>query len=136
MMAQEVEHRKEVYVIKAGKASGINTATPVEQKEIGKAVMEFMYDYKYLTDTTDVSRNETDRMTLQVTYGMSKFTSFRAMQIDSLIRVSTAEQIQANPQSYIGGETRTIRRGASPSSTRFPLTGFFTKRIYPCRNGR
>ena len=34
MMAQEVEHRKEVYVIKAGKASGINTATPVEQKEL------------------------------------------------------------------------------------------------------
>ena len=59
MMAQEVEHRKEVYVIKAGKASGINTATPVEQKEIGKAVMEFMYDYKYLTDTTDVSQTET-----------------------------------------------------------------------------
>ena len=53
MMAQEVEHRKEVYVIKAGKASGINTATPSEQKEIGRAVMEFMYDYKYLTDTTD-----------------------------------------------------------------------------------
>jgi len=53
MTAQEVEHRKEVYVIKAGKASGINTATPLEQKEIGRAVMEFMYDYKYLTDTTD-----------------------------------------------------------------------------------
>ena len=108
VMAQEVEHRKEVYVIKAGKASGINTATPVEQKEIGKAVMEFMYDYKYLTDTTDVSQTETDRMTLQVTYGMSKFTSFRAMQIDSLIRVSTAEQIRANPDSYIGGETFSI----------------------------
>jgi len=42
MMAQEVG---QVYVIKAGKASGINTATPVEQKQIGKAVMEFMYDY-------------------------------------------------------------------------------------------
>ena len=50
MMAQEVG---QVYVIKAGKASGINTATPSEQKEIGRAVMEFMYDYKYLTDTTD-----------------------------------------------------------------------------------
>ena len=108
MVAQEVEHRKEVYVIKAGKASAINTATPSEQKEIGKAVMEFMYDYKYLTDTTDVSQNETDRMTLQVSYGMSKFTSFRAMQIDSLMRVSTAEQIQANPDRYIGGETFSI----------------------------
>ncbi len=108
MMAQEVEHRKEVYVIKAGKTVGINTGTPVEQKEIGKAVMEFMYDYKYLTDTTDVTRNETDRMTLQVAYGMSKFTSFRAMQIDSLIRVSTPEQISANPESYVGGETFSI----------------------------
>ena len=67
-----------------------------------------MYDYKYLTDTTDVSQTETDRMTLQVSYGLSKFTSFRAMQIDSLIRVSTAEQIRANPDSYIGGETFSI----------------------------
>ena len=117
MMAQEVEHRKEVYVIKAGKASGINTATPVEQKEIGKAVMEFMYDYKYLTDTTDVSQTETDRMTLQVTYGMSKFTSFRAMQIDSLIRVSTAEQIRANPDSYIGGETFMNKSGLTQTAT-------------------
>ena len=108
MMAQEVEHRKEVYVIKAGKTVGFNTGTPVEQKEIGKVVMEFMYDYKYLTDTTDISRNETDRMTLQVAYGMSKFTSFRAMQIDSLIRVSTPEQISANPDSYVGGETFSI----------------------------
>jgi len=108
MMAQEMEHRKEVYVIKAGKTVGFNTGTPVEQKEIGKAVMEFMYDYKYLTDTTDVTRNETDRMTLQVAYGMSKFTSFRAMQIDSLIRVSTPEQISANPESYVGGETFSI----------------------------
>ena len=131
MMAQEVEHRKEVYVIKAGKASGINTATPSEQKEIGKAVMEFMYDYKYLTDTTDVSQTETDRMTLQVTYGMSKFTSFRAMQIDSLIRVSTAEQAARRLAS-----SRTIRRGASPSSTRFPRTGSYTKRTFPRRNGR
>ena len=30
------------------------------------------------------------------------------MQIDSLIRVSTAEQIRANPDSYIGGETFSI----------------------------
>ena len=33
VMAQEVEHRKEVYVIKAGKASGISTATPPSIKK-------------------------------------------------------------------------------------------------------
>ncbi len=80
----------------------------VEQKEIGKAVMEFMYDYRYLKDTTDVTSESTDRMALQVGYGISKFSSYRTMQIDSLLRVSTAEQIEANPNRYIGGETYSI----------------------------
>lgn len=107
MMAQE-RPMKQVFVIQAGKSVGFNSATPVEYKEIGKAVMEFMYDYKYLTDTTDVTAVESDRMTLQVCHGMSKFTSFRAMQIDSLVRVSTPEQIRANPERYVGGETFSI----------------------------
>jgi GLPGLI family protein len=44
-------------------------------------------------------------MILQVSYGMSKFSSFRSMQIDSLIRVSTADQIKANPSKDVGGES-------------------------------
>ena len=70
--------------------------------------MEFMYDYRYLKDTTDVTSESTDRMILQVGYGISKFSSYRAMQIDSLLRVSTTEQIEANPDRYIGGETYSI----------------------------
>lgn len=84
------------------------SVSAVEHKEIGKAVMEFMYDYRHLRDTSDVTSEVTDRMILQVGYGLSKFSSYRTMQIDSLIRVSTADQIQANPDRYIGGETFSI----------------------------
>ena len=41
------------------------------------------------------------------------------MQIDSLIRVSTAEQIRANPDSYIGGETFSIFKNY-PQDARVP----------------
>ena len=51
-----------IVTVHAGKQVTINTGTPVKQKEIGKAVMEFMYDYRYLTDTTDVTSYVEDRM--------------------------------------------------------------------------
>lgn len=86
-------------------ASSVSNA---RQKEIGKGVMEFMYDYRYLRDTTDVASEVTDRMILQVGYGISKFSSYRTMQVDSLIRLSTADQIQANPSRYIGGQTWSV----------------------------
>lgn len=97
----------QVIRINGGSMSG-SSLSNVEKKEIGKAVMEFMYDYRYLKDTTDVTSESTDRMILQVGYGISKFSSYRAMQIDSLLRVSTTEQIEANPDRYIGGETYSI----------------------------
>ncbi|MDR0982275.1 MAG: GLPGLI family protein [Culturomica sp.] len=100
--------KDQIVTVNVGKQVSINTGIPVEQKEIGKTVMEFMYDYSYLTDTTDITSKVKDRMVLQVTYSMSKFTSYRMMQIDSLIGVSTAEQIKANPGRYVGGETSSI----------------------------
>lgn len=97
-----------IVTVQAGKQVTISTGDAVAQKEIGKAVMEFMYDYKYLTDTTDITSYVEDRMILQVSYGMSKFSSYRTMLADSLIRVSTSDQIKANPARYIGGETFSI----------------------------
>jgi GLPGLI family protein len=87
---------------------GVNTSTPVRQKEIGKAGMEFIYDYRCLTDTADAASEKKDIMILQVSDGMSKFSSYRTMQIDSLISASTADQIMANPGKYVGGETFSV----------------------------
>lgn len=98
----------EIVTVYAGKQISINTSSPTKQKEVGKAVMEFVYEYSYLTDTTDITSEIKDMMILQVGYGISKFTSYRVMQIDSLINVSTADQIKANPGKYIGGETFSI----------------------------
>lgn len=95
-------------IVNVGNRMIVNSDKPVEQKEIGVAVMEFMYDYSYLCDTADVASVVTDRMVLQVGYGLSKFASYRAMQIDSLLRTSTADQIKANPARYVGGETFSV----------------------------
>lgn len=102
-------HAQNVQVIRVdGGHTSANAVAAAPQKEIGQAVMEFMYDYRHLRDTADVTSEATDRMLLQVGYGLSKFTSYRTMQIDSLIRISTADQVQANPERYIGGETYSI----------------------------
>lgn len=102
-------HAQNVQVIRVdGGHMSASSVAAAPQKEIGKAVMEFMYDYRHLRDTADVTSEATDRMLLQVGYGLSKFTSYRTMQIDSLIRISTADQMQANPERYIGGETYSI----------------------------
>lgn len=102
-------HAQNVQVIRVdGGHMSASAVAAAPQKEIGQAVMEFMYDYRHLRDTADVTSEATDRMLLQVGYGLSKFTSYRTMQIDSLIRLSTADQVQANPERYIGGETYSI----------------------------
>lgn len=59
-----------------GKSTIFSLGTQPELQELGKAVMEFMYDYQYLNDTTDITTAVKDRMILQVSYGMSKFTRF------------------------------------------------------------
>lgn len=101
--------QQQVFTFQAGTTGvSVGAGTPVKQKEIGKAAMEFFYDYHYLTDTTDAASEKKDVMILQVSYGMSKFSSYRTMQTDSLIRVSTADRIKANPGKYVGGSTFSI----------------------------
>lgn len=91
-----------------GGGMSANSVSATEHKEIATSAMEFMYDYRFLRDTTDVSSESTDRMILQVGYGISKFSSYRTMQIDSLIKVSTVDHVQANPERYIGGVSYSI----------------------------
>ena len=89
----------------SGNQTSMSASNVPDQKEIGKAGMEFVYDYSYLSDTTDLASETKDQMLLQVTYGMSKFTSYRGILVDSLLRVSTADQIIANPERYVVGQT-------------------------------
>lgn len=126
---------RQIITVRAGEQMSVNTGTPIEQKEIGTAVMEFMYDYRYLRDTTDVTSSVTDRMILQVGYGLSKFTSYRAMQIDSLIKASTADQIKANPGRYVGGETFSVYKnypaGKFTNTDRIATDWFLVEELIP-----
>lgn len=102
-------YAQNVQVIRVeGGGMSANSVSAAEHKEIAKGVMEYMYDYRFLRDTTDITSESTDRMILQVGYGISKFSSYRTMQIDSLIKVSTADQVQANPERYIGGTSWSV----------------------------
>lgn len=106
--ASSVAQSDRVYVYSGGRQVIVTLGVAVPHRQIGKAVMEFMYDYSYLTDTADATSVKTDRMILQVAGGMSKFTSYTAMRIDSLISVSTAAQVNAAPAKYVGGESFTV----------------------------
>lgn len=102
------QQRQQVVTVFGGKQVRITTGASAEQKELGEAMMEFMYDYCYMADTTDAASAVRDRMILQIGSDVSKFSSFRMMQIDSLLGISTADQVRANPARYIGGETFSI----------------------------
>lgn len=67
-----------------------------ETETIAPETMEFVYDYKYCVDTTgSLSDNyESDNMLLQIAPGgLSKFSSYKNLTVDSVIMRSSSEQI-------------------------------------------
>lgn len=67
-----------------------------ETETIAPETMEFVYDYKYCVDTTgSLSDNyESDNMLLQIAPGgLSKFSSYKNLTVDSIIMRSSSEQI-------------------------------------------
>lgn len=95
-----------------GGGVGVNNSVLDKVTEIGTSVMEFTYDYAWATDTTDVSKVKKDVMLLQVGNDISKFFSYRKMQIDSLIQASTPDEIMANPNKYMGGESFAVYKNS------------------------
>lgn len=70
--------------------------TVPETETLANETMEFVYDYRYCIDTTQsISDNMTsDRMLLQIaTEGVSKFSSYKNLTVDSILMRSTQEQI-------------------------------------------
>lgn len=72
--------------------------TVPETETIAKETMEFVYDYKWCVDTTAQLKDDydSDRMLLQIAPGgLSKFSSYKNLTVDSLLMRSTQEQIAA-----------------------------------------
>lgn len=72
-----------------------------ETETLAIGTMEFVYDYKWCVDTTGQLDNidnsyESDQMLLQIaSNGLSKFSSYKNLSVDSLLMRSTQEQIAA-----------------------------------------
>ena len=85
-----------------------------ETETIAQERMEFVYGYSWCTDTAADSRaesRESDDMLLQIgPDGLSKFSSYRNLAIDSLLMQSSREQIASAAQAgkLNGGETMII----------------------------
>ncbi len=74
-----------------------------DSKEITDALMEFTYDHRFLTDTTDTTSYQSELWILQTSRDMAKFSSLMRMQIDSMLQAATIEEILAAPDRFGGG---------------------------------
>lgn len=74
----------------------IFNGTVPETETLAVGTMEFVYDYSYCVDTTRSIDEDiaSDRMLLQIAPGgMSKFSSYKNLTVDSIINMSTVDQV-------------------------------------------
>lgn len=77
---------------------GIFQGSVPETETLATGTTEFVYGYSYCVDTTGTIDDNisSDQMLLQIAPGgMSKFSSYRNLTVDSLIANMTAEQLQS-----------------------------------------
>ncbi|MCI9053812.1 MAG: GLPGLI family protein [Muribaculaceae bacterium] len=77
---------------------GIIQSRVPESSVLAHETMELVYDYKYCVDTTGTLTDnyESDRMLLQISDGgLSKFSSYTNLTVDSLIPTLTSDQMLA-----------------------------------------
>lgn len=86
-----------------------------ETETLADGKLEFVYKYSYSVDTLDRSRDqrESDNMLLQIAAdGLSKFSSYKNLAVDSLVASCTSDQLMAlsysNPDAIWNGEFMTI----------------------------
>ncbi len=85
----------------------VNSAMLPEQKDIAPVQMEFIYDYRYVIDTTAMENPKSavkDLCILQVGKDVAKFSSLHRMRIDSLLATASVEEISATPEKFSGGD--------------------------------
>ena len=75
---------------------GIFPSSVPETETIAPETMEFVYDYKWCNDTTGQLKDNytADQMLLQIgPDGLSKFSSYKNLTVDSLLMKITPEQV-------------------------------------------
>lgn len=119
---------------------GIIQSRVPESSVLAHETMELVYDYKYCVDTTGTLTDnyESDRMLQISDGGLSKFSSYTNLTVDSLIPTLTSDQMRAaaSDGKLSNGEFMTTfkncPRATSPMSTKYATTGSAIRR--KCRS--
>ena len=74
-----------------------------DSKSLATDNMEFIYDFFYSVDTVSNSIDTRDKMMLQISPEMSKFSSYTNMNVDSLINTMSPDEIVANAEKLVNG---------------------------------
>ncbi len=82
----------------------MNSSMVVPKTELCKSLMEFTYNYSFMVDTISGKMHDSGLWLLQVGERVSKFSSVRQMQIDSILSVSTPQEVLANMAAMKGGD--------------------------------
>lgn len=100
-------------------ASTTSLGLDAEQEKLGEANLECFYDYRWVTDTEE-DKSKDELMVLQVGDGISKFYSYRKMQVDSLVALVTSpDEIMSNPAKYSGGIDMVVLKNYPAGKTTF-----------------
>lgn len=111
---------------------GIFVGNVPETETLADGTMEFVYDYSYCVDTTATLEDNytSDRMLLQIApTGLSKFSSYKNLTVDSLLMTLTTEQVgQAATEGKLSnGEFMTIYKN-------YPFPGKLTHTEKICQD--
>jgi GLPGLI family protein len=83
----------------------------VKRKIIDNTYLECQYSYSHVPDTSGRNKTLTDRMILQIGSKVTKFYSYTSYYVDSLVKISTPDQIMSNIEKYKSGENSVIYTG-------------------------
>lgn len=80
-----------------------------ESTVIDQGYMEFVYDYRFNADTISNQSIDSEPMLLQIgKNGISKFSSWKNLTVDSILPTLTADQITANINKLVNGPSINI----------------------------
>ncbi len=81
----------------------MNSSMVAPKEVLDTALVEFTYNYSFMSDTTTAKMHDNGLWVLQVGGEVSKFSCVRQMQIDSLLAVSSPQEVLSNVAGFKGG---------------------------------
>lgn len=99
-----------VTIVGSGDGSISTSSGQVKSTKLDEAYLRCQYDYSWSSDTTNKEKRQTDLMALEIGKNVTKFYSYKTYQTDSLLSVSSVDEIMANPGKFSSGSSWCLYR--------------------------